>query len=186
MSDLSTRVKEFAVGQKHEATRLRRRAADLAGEMPEQAARALAAGELAGLGAGANAAGARLITGEARAEVDRLLAGAAACEQRAQVAGRDPPAMLVRPAVEHRDADFINRWRSLIMDANRAGWVLEELPPELQPPPPPRLEPSPSAGWSADKKQLKVWREDYNRPGFAYSRDMLRAMETGAEVVVLD
>jgi hypothetical protein len=181
MHDLSTRIREFAISQRHEAARLRERAAGLAGEIPGRAARAVAAGELAGLGPAANAAGARMMNAEALAEIDKLTAAATACDQRAAVAERDPPGMLVRGEVEHRDANFLARWRSLVIDARKAGWVLEELPDDMKPPPPPKLEPSPSAGWSADKKVLRVWKESYS----PYSRDVLKAMEIGARVEVI-
>jgi hypothetical protein len=187
MIDLSTRVREFAIGQKHEAMRLRKRAVDLAAQMPARTARAVDAGKQAGIeGYGPQARGVREINDQAMNEVDKLEAAATACEERAKVAERDPPGLLVRSEVEQRTPDFVGRYRSLITDCHRAGWTLTELPAELQPPPPPVLPPSPSAGWSNDRKQYRVWREDYNRPGFAYTRDMLRARETGAKVVVLD
>jgi hypothetical protein len=183
MSDLSTRVKEFAIGQKHEAMRHRARAAELRADMPARTARAVDAGQQAGIeGYGPQARGVKMINDQAMNEVDKLTAAATACEERAKVAERDPPGMLVRPAVEHRDANFIGRHRSLIAEAHKAGWVLEELPAELRPPPPPKLEPTPSAGWSNDRKEYRVWREDYN----PYSRDVLRAMASGAEVKILD
>jgi hypothetical protein len=180
---LSTRLSEFAVGQRHEAARHRKRASELVADMPARTARAVDAAAQAGLEPyGPNARGIREMNDQALNEVDKLEAAALACEQRAAVAERDPPGLLVRSDVEHRTPDFVGHHRSLITDCHRAGWVLTELPPELQPPPPPRLEPTPSAGWSNDRKEYRVWREDYN----PYSRDVLRAMASGAEVKILD
>src|SRR5262249_40049833 len=131
MTDLTTRVQEFAISQRHEAARLRERAADTDARADEKLRTARELAAKFGPAAMARTAPREFIR-SIRDEAESLAAASLQCETRARVAERDPPGVLTRPEVEYRNPDFMNRWRTLIADASRAGWVLTELPGDMR------------------------------------------------------
>jgi hypothetical protein len=110
---------------------------------------------------------------------------AATLRQRAKMADRD--VFMLRPGVEGKDARFVARHLGLFREARAAGMLRDALDPDLEPPPPPVLPPSRSAGWSEDGTTLRVWKSRWDSEAWrADSRDLAKAKETGVRVEVLE
>src|SRR4051794_24526598 len=71
--------------------------------------------------------------------------------------------------------------------ARRHDLAPATLDADLEPPPPPRRYPSPSAGWDEGRTTFRVWRSDWDKPGWrAKSADVMRARAEGLRVEVID